>query len=163
MPYASYTYMSDADALAIKAYLFSLPPVKAPAPANTLFFPFNQRALMGLWAAVFDPDRRFEPRAERSAQWNRGAYLAEAMGHCGECHTPRNLFFALNNRQKFAGAVQAGWRAYNITPDDNSGVGAWSDADLVHYLSLGHADGRGTAAGPMGEAVEQSLKYLKSE
>ncbi len=89
----------------------------APAPSNTLAFPFNQRGLMGIWAAMFNPDRRFEPSAERSAQWNRGAYLAEAMGHCGECHTPRNLFFALNNRQKFAGAVQAGWRAYNITPD----------------------------------------------
>ncbi len=83
------------------------------------------------------------------------------MGHCGECHTPRNLLFALNNRQKFAGAVQAGWRAYNITPDHASGVGAWSDADLAHYLSAGHADGRGTAAGPMGEAVDESLSHLK--
>jgi len=163
MPYASYTYMSDADALAIKAYLFSLPPVKAPAPQNALAFPFNQRALMSIWSVLFNPDRRFEPNTERSAQWNRGAYLAEAMGHCGECHTPRNLFFALNNRQKYAGAVQAGWRAYNITPDKNSGVGSWSDGDLAHYLSMGHADGRGTASGPMGEAVEASLKYLKAD
>jgi mono/diheme cytochrome c family protein len=163
MPYASYTYMSDADALAIKAYLFSLPPVKAPAPQNTLAFPFNQRALMSIWSVLFNPDQRFEPNTERSAQWNRGAYLAEAMGHCGECHTPRNLFFALNNRQKYAGAVQAGWRAYNITSDQNSGVGSWSDGDLGHYLSMGHADGRGTAAGPMGEAVEASLKYLKPD
>ncbi len=160
MPYASYTYMSDADALAIKAYLFSLAPVHAPAPQNTLVFPFNQRALMGIWSALFNPDQRFKPNLDRSAEWNRGAYLVEAMGHCGECHTPRNLFFALNNRQKFAGAVQAGWRAYNITPDPHSGVGAWSDADLAHYLSSGHADGHGTAAGPMGEAVDASLSYL---
>ncbi len=83
------------------------------------------------------------------------------MGHCGECHTPRNPAFALDNRKKFAGAVQAGWRAYNITPDRNSGVGAWSDADLAHYLSMGHADGRGTASGPMGEAVDESLSYLR--
>jgi mono/diheme cytochrome c family protein len=163
MPYASYTYMSDADALAIKAYLFSLPPVNAPAPTNTLIFPFNQRALMSLWSAFFNPDKRYQANADRDATWNRGAYLAEAMGHCGECHTPRNLAFALNNRSKFAGAVQAGWRAYNITPDHSSGVGDWSDADLAHYLSLGHADGRGTAAGPMGEAVEASLKYLAPE
>jgi mono/diheme cytochrome c family protein len=74
---------------------------------------------------------------------------------------PRNVLFALNNRKKFAGAVQAGWRAYNITPDRSSGVGAWSDADLMHYLSTGHADGRGTASGPMGEAVDASLSYLK--
>lgn len=162
MPFASYTYMSDADALAIKAYLFSLKPVHAPAPVNTLSFPFNQRSLMGIWAAMFNPDKRFEPRPERSPEWNRGAYLVEAMEHCGECHTPRNLGFALNNRQKFAGAVQAGWHAYNISADPKSGVGGWSDADLTHYLSVGHADGRGTASGPMGEAVDESLSHLKA-
>ena len=161
MPYASYTYMSDADALAIKAYLFTLPPLHAPAPANTLSFPFNQRGLMSLWSAFFNPDRRFEPNVERGPEWNRGAYLAEALAHCGECHTPRNLAFALNNRQKFAGAVQAGWRAYNITADHASGVGAWSDEDLASYLSIGHADGRGTASGPMGEEVDESSSHLK--
>jgi mono/diheme cytochrome c family protein len=160
MPYASYTYMSDADALAIKAYLFSLAPVHAPARENTLMFPLNQRKLMSLWSAFFNPDKRYEPNIERDAIWNRGAYLTEAMGHCGECHTPRNLGFALNNRQKFAGAVQAGWRAYNITPDRSSGIGAWSDEDLLQYLSSGHAAGRGTASGPMGQAVDDSLKYL---
>jgi mono/diheme cytochrome c family protein len=162
MPYASYTYMSDADALAIKAYLFTLQPLHAPAPQNTLGFPFNQRSLMSVWSAFFNPDRRYEPNVDRSPEWNRGAYLAEALAHCGECHTPRNLAFALNNRQKFAGAVQAGWRAYNITSNHASGVGSWSDADLAHYLSEGHADGRGTAAGPMGEAVDASLSYLKA-
>ncbi len=162
MPYGSYTYMSDADALAIKAYLFTLKPLHAPAPQNTLSFPFNQRGLMSLWSAFFNPDRRYEPNVDQSPEWNRGAYLAEAMAHCGECHTPRNLAFALNNRQKFAGAVQAGWRAYNITTDHASGVGSWSDADLARYLSVGHAEGRGTAAGPMGEAVDESLSYLKA-
>jgi mono/diheme cytochrome c family protein len=161
MPDASYTYMSDADALAIMAYLFSLKPVHAPAPKNSLVFPFNQRALMGLWWAFFNPDKRYQPNLERSPEWNRGAYLAEAMAHCGECHTPRNLAFALNNRKKFAGAVQAGWDAYNITADPKSGVGEWSEEDLVHYLSGGHAD-RGTATGPMGEAVDASLSHLKS-
>jgi mono/diheme cytochrome c family protein len=160
MPYASYTYMSDADALAIKAYLFTLKPVHAPALKNTLMFPVNQRSLMSVWSLLFNSDKRFEPNADRSAEWNRGAYLAEAMGHCGECHTPRNLFFALNNRQKFAGAVQAGWRAYNISADRASGVGAWSDSELAHYLAIGHADGRGTASGPMGEAVDESLSHL---
>jgi mono/diheme cytochrome c family protein len=161
MPDASYTYMADADALAIMAYLFSLKPLHAPAQPNTLAFPFNQRSLMSLWWAMFNPDKRFEPNVQRDAVWNRGAYLAEAMGHCGECHTPRNLAFALNNRQKFAGAVQAGWRAYNITPDRSSGVGAWSDVELLHYLSTGHADGRGTASGPMGQVVDESLSHLQ--
>jgi mono/diheme cytochrome c family protein len=160
MPYASYAYMTDADALAIKAYLFSLTPLHARAPANTLAFPFDQRWLMLGWSLLFNPDRRFEPHVDRSAEWNRGAYLVEAMAHCGECHTPRNLFQGLDNRSKFTGAVQAGWRAYNITPDPSSGVGAWSDAELQQYLAVGHAAGRGTAAGPMGEAVDKSLSYL---
>jgi mono/diheme cytochrome c family protein len=163
MPYPSYTYMSDADALAIKEYLFSLKPVHKAAPANTLSFPFNQRSLMGIWAAMFNPDKRFEPNPDRSPEWNRGAYLVEAMEHCGDCHTPRNLAFALNHREKFAGTVQAGWHAYNISADQKSGVGSWSDADLTHYLSMGHAQGRGTASGPMGEAVDGSLSHLKAE
>ncbi len=160
MPYASYTYMSDADALAIKTYLFTLKPIHAEAPKNTLVFPFNQRSLMRVWSVLFNPDQRYEPNVERNAEWNRGAYLVEALGHCGECHTPRNLLQALNNRAKFGGTVQAGWRAYNITSDRAGGLGAWSDADVAHYLSLGHADGHGTAAGPMGEAIDEGLRYL---
>jgi mono/diheme cytochrome c family protein len=160
MPYASYTYMTDADALAIKAYLFSLPAVNAPHPANTLSFPFNQRWLMAFWSLFFNPDKRFEPSTERSAEWNRGAYLAEAMAHCGECHTPRTLAFSLDNRRKFGGATQAGWRAYNISSDRQTGIGDWTPEQVGRYIAGGHADGRGTAAGPMGEAVDYSLKYL---
>jgi mono/diheme cytochrome c family protein len=160
MPYASYTYISDADGLAIKAYLFSLAPVHAPMPANTLTFPFNQRWAMYVWSALFNADRRFRPDVTRSAEWNRGAYLAEALTHCGECHTPRNLAFALDNRAKFAGAVTAGWQAYNITPETSSGIGAWSDDALAAYISSGHADGHGTAAGPMGEAIDASFHSL---
>lgn len=160
MPYAAYTYMTDADALAIKAYLFSLAPVRAATPSDTLHFPYNQRWLMVFWQALYDPNERFEPRSEHSAQWNRGAYLAEAMGHCGDCHTPRNLLQALANRGKFSGATAAGWRAYNITADRRSGVGAWSDADLAQYLATGHAASHGTASGNMGEAVDRSLSYL---
>jgi mono/diheme cytochrome c family protein len=160
MPYASYTYMTDPDALAVKAYLFSLTPVHAPARPYALSFPFNHRRLMVVWSALFNPDKRFEPNADRDPDWNRGAYLAEALGHCGECHTPRNLLEALNNRKKFAGMIVDGWIAYNITRDHSSGIGAWSDADLAQYLSTGHADARGTAAGPMGEAVDRGLSHL---
>jgi mono/diheme cytochrome c family protein len=163
MPFTSYTYMTDADALAIKAYLFSLPPVRAAAPANTLTFPFNQRWAMNFWSALFNPDTRFEPDTSKSPEWNRGAYLAEAMAHCGECHTPRNLAFALDNRKKFAGAVTAGWRAFNISSDKATGIGAWRDEELVSYLSIGHAPGHGTASGPMGEAVDHSLSQLAPE
>ncbi|HEV7633952.1 MAG TPA: cytochrome c [Bradyrhizobium sp.] len=163
MPFASYTYMTDADALAIKAYLFSLPPVRAAAPANTLAFPFNQRWAMIFWSALFNPDTRFEPDPARSPEWNRGAYLTEALAHCGECHTPRNLAFALDNHKKFAGAVTAGWRAFNISSDKTTGVGNWRDEDVASYLSIGHAAGHGTASGPMGEAVDNSLSQFAPE
>jgi mono/diheme cytochrome c family protein len=163
MPYASYTYMTDDDALAIKAYLFSLPPVRAALPDNTLSFPFNQRWAMLFWSVVFNPDTRFAPDATKTPEWNRGAYLVEALAHCGECHTPRNLAFALDNRRKFAGAVTAGWRAYNISSDKAAGVGGWRDEDLTAYLSLGHATGHGSASGPMGEAVDHGLSQLAPE
>lgn len=160
MIFASYTYMTDADALAIKAYLLSLPAAHSLTKATALAFPFNQRWLIGTWSWMFSADRRFEPRTDRSPQWNRGAYIAEALAHCGECHTPRNLAFALNNRRKFTGAVTAGWRAYNITSDRETGVGAWSDRDLFAYLASGHATGHGTASGPMGEAVDASFATM---
>jgi mono/diheme cytochrome c family protein len=155
--------ISDADALAIKAFLFSLPARHATAPANTLAFPFNQRWLMAFWSVFFNSDRRFEPNPAQSPEWNRGAYLAEAMAHCGDCHTPRNLMQALDNRKKFSGAVAAGWKAYNITQDKSSGIGGWSDAALADFLSTGHAIGYGTASGPMGEAVDKSLMHLAPE
>jgi mono/diheme cytochrome c family protein len=163
MPYASYSHMTDADVLAIKAYLFSLPPVHAKAPENTLTFPYNQRWAMTFWSALFNSDTRFAPDSDRSPEWNRGAYLAEALAHCGECHTPRNLAFALDNRKKFAGALTAGWRAFNISSDKATGIGGWSDEDLVAYLAIGHADGHGTASGPMGEAVDHSFSQLAPE
>jgi hypothetical protein len=115
---------------------------------------------MGFWSMHFNPNVRFEPNVNRSDEWNRGPILPKAWGTVGECHTPRNLAFALNNRKKFAGAFQAGWRAYNITADHESGVGSWSDADFAHYLYTGHADGRGTTSGPMGEVVDESLSHL---
>jgi mono/diheme cytochrome c family protein len=163
MPYPSYTYMTDEDLLAVKAYLFSLPPLRAAAPENTLSFPFNQRWAMLFWSAVFNPDTRFAPDTSKSPEWNRGAYLVEALAHCGECHTPRNLAFALDNRNKFAGAVTAGWRAFNISSDRSTGIGGWKDEDLIAYLSAGHATGHGAASGPMGEAVDHSLGQLAPE
>jgi mono/diheme cytochrome c family protein len=161
-PYTSYTLLTDGDVLAIKAYLFSLKPVHYQPPANTLAFPFNQRFLMKFWNVLFNPGRRFEPNSDRPPEWNRGAYLAEALGHCGDCHTPRNLMFGLSESQKFAGALTAGWKAYNITPDREWGIGAWSDNQLADYLADGHAPGRSSAAGGMGEAVDHSLRFLTS-
>ncbi len=160
MPYTSYTFMTDADVLAIKAYLFSLPAVQKQNRRDTLQFPFNQRWSMIFWSWVFNSNVRFAPNTAKSAEWNRGAYIAEALAHCGECHTPRNLGFALDNGRKFAGAVAAGWRAYDITSDKSTGIGSWRDEEVFAYLAKGHAMGRGTASGPMGEAVDQSFSRM---
>jgi mono/diheme cytochrome c family protein len=162
MPFTSYTFLTDADALAIKAYLFSLAPVHAPSRTDTLSFPFNQRWLLGIWSWLFNRDQRFQANPAQSPEWNRGAYVSEALAHCGECHTPRNIAFALNNRKKFSGAVTAGWRAYNITSEPGTGIGAWHE-DVFVYLSKGHAMGHGTAAGPMGEAVDESFSHMAPE
>jgi mono/diheme cytochrome c family protein len=162
-PYTSFTAISRDDALAIKAYLFSLPPQHVVNKEDNLSFPFNQRWGMAFWNLVFLRDRRFTPDPAQSAAVNRGAYLATALGHCAECHTPRNLAYGLEGSWEFAGEVLQGWDAYNITSDKRSGVGDWSDAQLASYLSSAHAQDRGSAAGPMAEAVENSLQYLTSE
>lgn len=159
-PYASYTHLTDADVLAIKSYLATVAPVQQVAPENELSFPFNQRWLMVFWSAFFNSREVFRPIPQQGPVWNRGAYLVEALGHCGECHTPRNLLQGLDNGRKFAGAVADGWQAYNITSDKGTGIGAWSDADLAGYLATGHASKHGTASGPMGEAVALSLRHL---
>ena len=159
-PYAAYTYLTDDDVQAIWVYLGSVRAVNNPIPANDLAFPFNQRWLMRIWSGLFNPDRRFAPNVRRSAEWNRGAYLAEGLAHCGDCHTPRNVLQALNNRRKFSGALTAGWRAYNITSHLMTGIGAWSDEGVAQYLASGHAATHGTASGPMGEAIELSLSKL---
>jgi mono/diheme cytochrome c family protein len=160
MPYTSYTLLSRDDVLAIKAYLFSLPPVHAAPPANAMRFPFDQRWTMVFWNLVNNPDRRFSPDSSKSEDWNRGAYLVEALGHCQQCHTPRNLMQGLKTSEAFAGAVAQDWKAYNLTSDKESGLGAWSDDELASYLSTGHAKNHGAASGPMAEAVDHSLRYL---
>jgi mono/diheme cytochrome c family protein len=159
-PYTSYTLMTRSDALAIKAYLSSLKPIKYTPPPNDVSFPFNQRYLMTFWNLLFNPGHRFQPNADQPAEWNRGAYLVEALGHCGDCHTPRNMLFGLKSHQKFAGALIQGWKAYNVTPDPKWGIGAWSDSQIEDYLSHGHAEGRSSASGPMAEVVDNSLRFL---
>jgi mono/diheme cytochrome c family protein len=159
-PYAAYTYLTDQDVMAIKAYIFSMPAVSKVAPPNTLRFPYNQRSLMAIWALLYDPNQRFEPVADRSASWNRGAYLVESLGHCGDCHTPRTLLQALNNRDKFGGGMAEGWRAYNLSSDPTSGIGSWSKEEMLEYLSTGHSSNRGSAFGPMAQAVHLSFQNL---
>lgn len=161
-PYTSYTMMPRRDVLAIKAYLFSQPAVRQSSPAHTLSFPFNQRYLMAPWNRIFNPNQRIVADPARSVEWNRGRYLVESLGHCGECHTPRNLLQARKSSRHLAGATTQGWKAYNITSDPVSGIGAWSEQALIDYFSTGHAQGHSTASGPMAEVVNNSLRFLTS-
>jgi mono/diheme cytochrome c family protein len=159
-PYTSYTRLARSDVLAIKAYLMSLPAIRQGNRRNVLGFPFNQRWAMGFWNAAFFKSQRFVADPSKPAGWNSGAYLATALGHCAECHTPRNFGFGLEHGRELAGAELSGWRAYNITSDPQYGIGSWSEGEIAQYLHTGHADGRASASGPMGEAVEHSLQYL---
>jgi mono/diheme cytochrome c family protein len=159
-PYTSYTLMSREDILAIKAYLFSLQPVNQKPPQNDLSFPFNQRWGMFFWNLVFASNERFVPDSKQSAEWNRGAYLVQGPGHCGECHTPRNMFQAMSSGKSLAGGEVGNWQAYNISSDVKYGIGAWPQESLINYLSQGYAPGYGGAGGPMADAVEHSLRFL---
>lgn len=162
-PYTSYTLMPREDILAIKAYLFSLEPVNQPNKENDIGFPFNQRWGIALWNMLFLDDERFEPDPEQSEQWNRGAYLVEGPGHCGECHTPRNFMQAKKASEALGGATIQGWAAWNITGDEESGIGGWPDEALASYMATGVAPGYGVAGGPMAEVVNHSLRHLTPE
>jgi mono/diheme cytochrome c family protein len=161
-PYAAFTKLTDEDVLAIKAYLFSLQPVHNTPPASAMNFPYDQRWLMAYWSWLFDSNKRFQADSTKSPEWNRGKYLVEALGHCGECHTERNLLQATSSSKPLGGAITQGWKAYDITPD-KSGIGGWTDEDLISYLSTGFAKDHGPAAGPMAEAISNSLSQLPAE
>lgn len=159
-PYTAYTKLSDADVLAIKAYLFAQRPIHAVPPVNDLQFPFNLRWGLVLWKALNFNAGRYRPQAPRGDVWNRGAYLVEALGHCAECHTPRNLLQGLKAKQAFAGATIDRWQAPNLTSDREAGLGRWRRDEIVAYLRTGRAPGHGVAGGPMAQVVQDSTQYL---
>lgn len=159
-PYTSYTLLNDDDIRAIKAYIFSLPTVHQPNRENDMPFPFNQRWGMWFWNLVNFEGKRFEPDPTKDAEWNRGAYFVEALGHCGECHTPRNITMGMKDSKPYAGTEIEGWTAFNITSDKHAGIGSWSQDQIVEYLRSGHINGKAQAAGPMAEVIENSTRHL---
>ncbi len=164
MPYTSYAKMSDEDLQDMYSYLQkNITPVNEAAPATKLPWPYNMRWTMAFWNVAFLDSSHFSPDSSKDAQWNRGAYVVEALEHCGECHTPRAITQNLDNSKKFSGTALQGWKAYNITASKQSGVGGWSDDALASYLSTGHADGHSSASGPMAEAVSYSLRYANAD
>ena len=161
MPYTAYAQISDNDVGALYAYfMHAVNAVDKAAPPTRLPFPFNIRLSMAAWNLLFLDRTPFVPEAGKSADWNRGAYLVRGFAHCGVCHTPRNWLMAEQSSRVLAGGDVGPWKAPNITSDPDSGIGGWSELDLVNYMKLGHAAGRGQAAGPMAEAVDDSLQHL---
>ena len=164
MPYTAYAKMSDEDLQDLFAYLQSgVAPTSQAPPANAIPWPLGIRWPLAFWNIAFLDGSRFVADPVKEAAWNRGAYLVEALEHCGECHTPRRVTQNLNNSQKFAGTVTQGWMAYNITADRQSGIGGWNDAALTSYLTTGHTDGHSSASGPMAEVIVNSLRHLTSD
>ncbi|WP_201543608.1 cytochrome c [Psychrobacter immobilis] len=162
MPYPSYHGMADADISALFAYFQTVPAVEeAPEKITKLPFPLNIRTLMLAWNVINVPST--ENRLGLTQTQQRGEYLVNNLEHCGTCHTPRNLTQGLDKKKYLSGAPLGKWYAPNITPDTDSGIGRWSENDIVTYLRTGMLDKRAYAGGPMAEAVAHSTRYLSDE
>lgn len=161
MPYTSYALVTDDDARAMYAYFMqSVAPVDTAPPATSLPFPFNIRLSMAAWNLLFLDSKPFVADAGKSAEWNRGAYLARGLAHCSTCHSPRNLMMAEDFSRNLGGGDVGPWHAPNITSDSNSGIGGWSEQELVSYMRQGYAANKAQASGPMAEAIDHSLRHL---
>jgi mono/diheme cytochrome c family protein len=160
MPFPWYAKVTDSDALAIKAYLFSLKPVHAPRKPLEISFPFNIRAGLAAWDLAFLKEGVFKPDPSKSAQVNRGAYIVQGLEHCGECHDSRNMLGAGAVSEPLQGGEIDHWYAPNITSDVRTGIGRFSDQQLFTYLKTGAAPGMGTVVGPMSQTQHESLSKL---
>ncbi|MCZ6618501.1 MAG: cytochrome c [Gammaproteobacteria bacterium] len=168
-PYTAFTKVTDADLNAIFAYLETVPAVRYRGPSNDLTFPFNRRAMIGVWKAIYFEPGVYQPDSMRSEEWNRGAYLVQGLAHCGGCHTPRNFLGAERQDWALTGAiyqdrVQTGkyrdWSAVNLTSAP-SGLGPWSLDDIAGYLEKG-INNYASAYGPMVEVIMNSTRHFNT-
>jgi len=162
MPYPAYTKMTRDDALAIRAYLRTVESSPNKVDANQLPFPFNIRFDMAVWNALNFKPGRLQPDPSQSAEWNRGRYLVDALGHCGTCHSPKTALGADRDSAYLQGTVLQGWFAPNITADERKGIGRWSNDDLVTYLKTA-ANRDAIASGGMGEEVVHSSSHMTED
>ena len=164
LPFPWFTKVTRDDALAIKAYLFSLEPVHAPRKEIKIGFPFDVREGLLTWRTLFFKAGTFKPDPEATAEVNRGAYLVEGLGHCGACHNRSKLLGASNWSGKLQGGQIEGWYAPNITSDGKDGVGKWAKDAIVTYLKTGAGPGKNNVAlGPMMEVVTESTSHLSDQ
>jgi mono/diheme cytochrome c family protein len=158
-PYPHFTRLTRDDISAIQTYLGALAPVANKVPPPELRFPYRYRPLMRLWNYAFFRPGVLVPDQARSAEWNRGFYLVEGLGHCGACHTPKNLFGAEKRNAAFAGSRIAGWFAPRLDAAIRSGLKDWSVDDIVEYLASGR-NAKSHADGPMAEVVVNSTSKM---
>lgn len=161
MPYTSFHNITREDSDTLFAYFMSVPAVERTATPNAMAFPFNIRPLIFAWDFVFASREPFEKNPNKDEVWNRGAYLVEGLGHCGECHTPRNLLGAMEADRALEGAVIGGFKAPNITAAALAARG-WTRDDLVLFFETG-ASPQGSAFGDMFLAVKKSLRLLNHD
>jgi len=161
-PYTSFTRMSEADLKDLWAYLKTVPPVRQENRPHDLLPPFGIRLTLGPWKALNFTPGPFRPDPGQSEQVNRGAYIVQALGHCAECHTPRNLMGALKSDMTHAGSLDGpeGQLAPNITPDEDTGIGKWSVKDIAYYLQTGSKPDGDEAEGLMSEMIEHGYSHV---
>lgn len=160
LPFDHFTKVSDEDIDAIYAYIMTnVAPVRQVTNEPSIPFPLNQRILQAGWQLLFVDFGRYEPDTAKSAEWNRGAYLAEGIAHCGACHTPRNPVGAEIASQQYAGAVIDSWTAPALTAANPSGI-PWTASEFAQYLKTGSGVYHGVAAGPMGPVVHAGIREL---
>jgi mono/diheme cytochrome c family protein len=169
MPYPSFARLNDADMHALYVYFQQGVAASADKPPPTdLPWPFSMRWLMMGWNMLYLDKGAYQPDSARSAEWNRGAYLVQGLGHCGDCHTPRSLtggVKAANERQGdsyLAGALIDGWLAQPLRHNDRGGAAQWSTDDMVAYLQTGRT-AHTAAFGPMSQVVQNSTQYMSRE
>jgi mono/diheme cytochrome c family protein len=158
-PYPWFTRATRADDDAVLAYLKSTPAVRYTPPGNSLPFPLNIRWVMTVWNGLFFKPAEFRPDPYQTVDWNRGAYLVETVGHCGACHTPKNLVGADKRRELYRGGELDNWVAPDLTANPRTGLGRWSIDDIDQYLANGR-NGRATAGGAMAEVVTYSTALM---
>jgi mono/diheme cytochrome c family protein len=162
-PYTSFTRMTDRDLLDLKAYLFSLAPVKKENREPDFSFPYSSRSSVSLWRGLYFEPQSFEPDPGKSDEWNRGAYLSQAVAHCGECHTPRTFMGAVDDSRYYAGSKDGpeGEVAPNITPHEKTGIGSWATVDIVWFLQSNLLPDGDSTQGLMAEVIDKGYQHLE--
>ena len=164
-PYTSYARLTDADVSAIRTYLFRQKPVHQANKPHELPWYLRSRASLWVWKLLFFKPGAFQPQPDKSPAWNRGAYLVNAVGHCGECHTPRNFLGGFKQSMQLAGNAYGVDDAEipNITPDRKTGIGRWTEKDIAYYLKTGATPDGDYAGDVMADVIDHSTAHLTDQ